>query len=148
MKPLSEMTREELEAHIGRLRNELERERSERNLLQIERNKINTFWSLTKDELEDRSSELRIAQETSEKIAQSREQDLLAYRLRVRQVETTSANLLAEAKAEMEVAIGLAAEEAKAEASKPHLMEEALRKEAADHNDLIKQLKMDHEKEV
>lgn len=148
VKPLSEMTREELEAHVGRLCKELERERADRNLLQLERDKINTFWTLTKGELENRSGELRAAQETTQKIAESRERDLTAYRLRVRQIEASHANQLAEVKAEMEVAVGLAAQEARASTSRPRLMEEALRKEGADHNELVRQLKMDHEKQV
>ncbi|VUZ53945.1 unnamed protein product, partial [Hymenolepis diminuta] len=103
---------------------------------------------LTKSELENRSGELRVAQETTQKIAESRERDLTAYRLRVRQIEASHANQLAEVKAEMEVAVGLAAQEARANTSRPRLMEEALRKEGADHNELVKQLKMDHEKQL
>lgn len=142
------MTREELEAHVGRLCKELERERSDRNLLQIERDRINTYWSITKSELETRKGELRVAQETAEMVAERRERDLAAYRLRVRQIEASHLNLLAEAKAEMEVAVGLAAQEARAGARRPRLMEEALRKEAADHNELVRQLTVDHEKKV
>ncbi|KAM7533424.1 hypothetical protein Aperf_G00000125280 [Anoplocephala perfoliata] len=139
------MTREELEAHVGRLCKELERVRSDCNLFQIERDKINTYWMITKGELETRSGELRAAQEKTEKVAERREMDLAAYRLRVRQIEASHANLLAEAKAEMEVAVGLAAQEARAGCRRPRLMEEALRKEAADHNELVRQLTVDHE---
>lgn len=53
------MTKEELEEHIIRLREELEREREERNYFQLERDKVNTFWEISKQQLEDRSAELR-----------------------------------------------------------------------------------------
>lgn len=42
-----------------RLRDVLDREREERNYFQLERDKINTFWEVTKRQLEERSAELR-----------------------------------------------------------------------------------------
>lgn len=53
------MTKEQLEDHIVRLREELEREREERNYFQLERDKINTFWEITKRQLEEKKAELR-----------------------------------------------------------------------------------------
>ena len=37
----------------------LEHEKNERNYFQLERDKINTFWEISKKELEDRKAELR-----------------------------------------------------------------------------------------
>ena len=48
-----------MEDHIVRLREELEREREERNYFQLERDKINTFWEFTKRQLEEKKAELR-----------------------------------------------------------------------------------------
>ncbi|VDN96510.1 unnamed protein product [Rodentolepis nana] len=146
-KHISEMTREELEAHVDRLCKELERERAERNLLQLERDRINSFWTTTKFELETRSDELRVAQETSQKTAERYEREIMAYRLKVRQIGTCHANQLAEVKAEMEVAAGLAALEASAGTSRPRLKEEVLRKEADDHNELLTNLRQDYEQQ-
>ena len=42
-----------------RLREELDREREERNYFQLERDKVNTFWEITKRQLEERKAELR-----------------------------------------------------------------------------------------
>lgn len=42
-----------------RLREELDREREERNYFQLERDKIHTFWEITRRQLEDKKSELR-----------------------------------------------------------------------------------------
>lgn len=47
----SSMTREQLEAFAHRLRNELEREREERNFFQLERDKLRTFWEITRNQL-------------------------------------------------------------------------------------------------
>lgn len=148
LKPLSEMTAEELGDHVKRLRSELERERSSRNLTQIERNKLLTFWSIAKHELEERNAQLRAAQANSELIAERREQELAALRLRIRQLMASHASELAEAKIEMETAIGLAKHKANSSRSRTRVCDEVLRKEMSDHSELVKQMKIDHEKTV
>jgi hypothetical protein len=45
------MSREALEAFAHRLKNEMEREREERNFFQLERDKLRTFWEITRNEL-------------------------------------------------------------------------------------------------
>ena len=45
--------------HILRLREELDREREERNWFQQERDRVNTFWEITKRQLEDKEADLR-----------------------------------------------------------------------------------------
>lgn len=49
--PIADMTREELITHVIKIREELDREREERNFYQMERDKINMFWEITKEEL-------------------------------------------------------------------------------------------------
>lgn len=49
----------QLEEHVSRLREELEREREERNYFQLERDKVHTFWELTRRQLEEKRAELR-----------------------------------------------------------------------------------------
>ena len=48
-----------LEEHIQRLREELDREREERNYFQLERDKVNTFWEITKRQHDEKKAELR-----------------------------------------------------------------------------------------
>lgn len=45
------MTREQLEAFAIRLKNEMEREREERNFFQLERDKLRDFWEITRNQL-------------------------------------------------------------------------------------------------
>ena len=47
----------QLEEHIVRLREELDREREERNYFQLERDKIHTFWEITDKQLEEVKAE-------------------------------------------------------------------------------------------
>jgi len=48
-----------LEEHVKRLREELDREREERNYFQLERDKVNTFWEIERNKMEQCKSELR-----------------------------------------------------------------------------------------
>ncbi|KAK2085791.1 hypothetical protein P7K49_037091 [Saguinus oedipus] len=48
-----------VEEHVGRIREELDREREERNYFQLERDKIHTFWEITRRQLEEKKAELR-----------------------------------------------------------------------------------------
>lgn len=45
----SAMTRDQLEAFALKLKDEMEREREERNFFQMERDKIRTYWEITRD---------------------------------------------------------------------------------------------------
>ena len=49
----------QVEEHIGRVREELSREREERSYFQLERDKIHTFWEITRRQLEEKKAELR-----------------------------------------------------------------------------------------
>ena len=49
----------QLEEHIVRLREELDREREERNYFQLERDKIHTFWEITERQLEEAKAECK-----------------------------------------------------------------------------------------
>lgn len=56
---VSEMSREQLESFVLRIQQELEREREERNFFQLERDKIKTFWEITRQQLEENRACLR-----------------------------------------------------------------------------------------
>ena len=45
--PASEMTRDQIEGHVGRLQAELQRERDERNFYQLERDRIGNMYFIT-----------------------------------------------------------------------------------------------------
>lgn len=49
----------QLEEHIVRLREELDREREEKSYFQLERDKIRAFWEICKRHLEETRAELR-----------------------------------------------------------------------------------------
>ena len=49
-----------MEGHVRRLQEELQRERDERNFYQLERDRIDTFWEVTRRELEETRAEVRV----------------------------------------------------------------------------------------
>lgn len=53
------MTREQLEVFCLRIKEENEREREERNFFQMERDKLRTFWEISRNELEEARAKLR-----------------------------------------------------------------------------------------
>lgn len=50
----------QLEEHVVRIHEEQDREREERNFFQLERDKVNTFWDITKRQLEETRATVRI----------------------------------------------------------------------------------------
>nr|XP_061820137.1 dynein regulatory complex subunit 4-like [Nerophis lumbriciformis] len=54
-----ELSKEQMIEHIVVLREELDREREERNYFQLERDKIHSFWDVTKKHLEEVTAQLR-----------------------------------------------------------------------------------------
>ena len=56
----------ELEEHIVRLREEMDREREEKSFFQLERDKIREFWEISKRSLEEAKAELRSRQRERE----------------------------------------------------------------------------------
>ena len=49
----------QLEEHCARLKDEVDREREERNYFQLERDKVNTFWDITKRQLDESKATIR-----------------------------------------------------------------------------------------
>jgi hypothetical protein len=52
----------QLQSENDKLREELERERNDRNFFQAESQRVHTFWEITKRELEERNCTLRNVQ--------------------------------------------------------------------------------------
>lgn len=55
----TKMNREQLEIYAHKILEELEREREERNFFQIERDKLRTFWEITRQQLDEARAEIR-----------------------------------------------------------------------------------------
>ncbi|KAM3877230.1 dynein regulatory complex subunit 4 [Diretmus argenteus] len=94
------MSKEQLEEHIVRLREELDREREERNYFQLERDKIHTFWEITKRHLEESKAELRNRDRELEEAEERHQVEIKVYKQKVKHLLYEHQNTISELKAE------------------------------------------------
>jgi len=106
-----EMSKEQLEEHIGRLREELEREREERNYFQLERDKVNTFWEITKRQFGEKKAELRNKDREMEDAEERHQIEIKVYKQKVKHLLYEHQNNISELKTESSIALKRAQEE-------------------------------------
>nr|CAD7452108.1 unnamed protein product [Timema tahoe] len=104
----TEMTREQLEVFAHRLREEMEREREERNFFQLERDKIRTFWEITRQQLEECQAELRNKDREIEEDEEKHQVEIKVYKQKVKHLMYEHQNNLSELKVESMVGLKLA----------------------------------------
>ncbi|XP_053555347.1 dynein regulatory complex subunit 4 [Bombina bombina] len=117
-----EMSNEQLEEHIVRLREELDREREERNYFQMERDKIHAFWEITRRQLDDKKSELRNKDREMEEAEERHQVEIKVYKQKVKHLLYEHQNNISELKAEGSVSMKLAQKD-------HHIQESVLRKD-------------------
>ncbi|XP_025116147.1 dynein regulatory complex subunit 4-like [Pomacea canaliculata] len=147
-----EMSKEQLEEHISRLREELDREREERNYFQLERDKVNTFWEITKRQLDEKKAELRNKDREMEDAEERHQIEIKVYKQKVKHLLYEHQNNIAELKAEGSVALKLAQDvhggkELDLRKDKRALKVE-LKEQELSHEEVIKGLKKTHDEHV
>ncbi|KAJ3593661.1 hypothetical protein NHX12_005995 [Muraenolepis orangiensis] len=95
-----EMSKEQLEEHIVRLREELDREREERNYFQLEKDKVYSFWEIVKRDLEERKAELRNRDRETEEAEERHQVEIKVYKQKVKHLLYEHQNSISELKAE------------------------------------------------
>lgn len=111
-----------MEEHVARIREELDREREERNYFQLERDKIHTFWEITRRQLEEKKAELRNKDREMEEAEERHQVEIKVYKQKVKHLLYEHQNNLVEVKTEGTVVMKLAQKE-------HHAQEGALRKD-------------------
>ncbi|XP_028458710.1 dynein regulatory complex subunit 4-like [Perca flavescens] len=81
-----EMSKDQLEEHIIRLREELDREREERSYFQLERDKIQAFWEISKRSLEETQAELRNAHRERDEAEERHRVEITVYKQKLKHV--------------------------------------------------------------
>ncbi|XP_029780748.1 dynein regulatory complex subunit 4 isoform X1 [Suricata suricatta] len=147
-----DMSKEQVEEHVGRIREELDREREERNYFQLERDKIHTFWEITRRQLEEKKAELRNKDREMEEAEERHQVEIKVYKQKVKHLLYEHQNNLTEMKAEGTVAMKLAQKEHRTQegalrkdmrALKVELKEQELANEV-----VVKNLRLKHSEEV
>ncbi|XP_054496698.2 dynein regulatory complex subunit 4 [Agelaius phoeniceus] len=95
-----DMSKEQLLQHMVRLRQELDRERQERNSFQLECNRIQGYWEITRRELEERKAELRTRDREMEEAQERHQLEIKVYKQKVKHLLHEQQENLTELKAE------------------------------------------------
>ncbi|XP_064129677.1 dynein regulatory complex subunit 4 isoform X2 [Loxodonta africana] len=147
-----DMNKEQVEDHINRIREELDREREERNYFQLERDKIHTFWEITRRQLEEKKAELRNKDREMEEAEERHQVEIKVYKQKVKHLLYEHQNNLTEMKAEGTVVMKLAQKEHRTQegalrkdmrALKVELKEQELANEV-----VVKSLRLKHTEEI
>ncbi|XP_041837935.1 dynein regulatory complex subunit 4-like [Melanotaenia boesemani] len=93
-----EMNKDQLEEHIIRLREELDREREERSYFQLERDKIQAFWEISKRKLKEAEAELRNKGREKEEAEERHRVEISVYKQKMRHVLSEQHNSVTEMK--------------------------------------------------
>lgn len=147
-----EMSKEQLEEHITRLREELDREREERNYFQLERDKVNTFWEITKRQLEEKKAELRNKDREMEDAEERHQIEIKVYKQKVKHLLYEHQNNIAELKAEKAAALELAQKEHRVNEqdfrTDKRSLKVELKEQELSNEDVVKNLKKTHDEAV
>lgn len=87
-----------MEEYIVRIREELDRERAERNYFQLERDKVNTFWEITKRQLEEKKANLRNVEREMEEAEERHQTEIKVYKQKVKHLLYEHNNNITEVK--------------------------------------------------
>ncbi|XP_029904389.1 dynein regulatory complex subunit 4-like [Myripristis murdjan] len=146
------MSKEQLEEHIVRLREELDREREERNYFQLERDKIHTFWEITKRQLEESKSELRNRDREIEEAGERHQEEIKVYKQKMKHLLYEHQNNISELKAEGVISTKLLQSEHAGSENELRTGMQALKvdakKQELSNETAIKELKLKHEEEL
>ncbi|XP_040896212.1 dynein regulatory complex subunit 4-like [Toxotes jaculatrix] len=144
------MSKEQLEEHIVRLREELDREREERNYFQLERDRIRTFWETTDRQLEEVKAEQKNLDRDIEDDERRHQVEVKVYKQKMKHLLCEHQNTISELKAH-----GLVS--AEAVQKEQEQLETELHKEMRaimvdmqelDNENLIKELEVKHNEEM
>ncbi|XP_053681976.1 dynein regulatory complex subunit 4 [Sabethes cyaneus] len=105
------MSREQLEQFALRLRNEMEREREERNFFQLERDKLRTFWEITRKQLEEAKAVIRSKERDVEVAQELADQDTKNVMQEMKHLQYEHQSHIGELKAEMMTQLKMAQED-------------------------------------
>jgi len=147
-----EVTVEQLLDKVRGIEEDRDHEREERNYFQLERDKINTFWEISKKELEDRKAELRNKDREMEELEERHQVEIKVYKQKVKHLLYEHQNNVSQLKEEQERALKLQLEEHRLRESESKKDKRSLKLELKElelaHEDAIRELKQENDKNV
>ncbi|XP_031590619.1 dynein regulatory complex subunit 4-like [Oreochromis aureus] len=95
-----DMSKDQLEDHIIRLREELDREQEEKSYFQLERDKIQAFWEISKRNLDKTKAELRNRSRERDEAEERHRVEIEVYKRKLKHVLSEQHNAITELKME------------------------------------------------
>lgn len=96
----AEVSVDQLQEQIELLKDELDKERDERNFFQMEGDKIRAFWDITKRQLEEKTADLRNKDRELEEAEENHQEEIKDYKQKVKHLLYEHQNSLSEQKAD------------------------------------------------
>ncbi|XP_070780285.1 dynein regulatory complex subunit 4-like [Enoplosus armatus] len=147
-----EMSKDQLEEHIVRLREELDREREERSYFQLERDKIQAFWEISKRNLEETKAGLRNRHREREEAEERHRVEITVYKQKLKHVLSEHHSLIAELKMDGIASTSLIQNQNTASElglrRKLHRQQGDFREKKLNNADFIKELQLKHQLEL
>ncbi|GIX66509.1 dynein regulatory complex subunit 4 [Caerostris extrusa] len=84
--PVADMSKEQLDGYIFQLQQEVEHEREERNYYQLERDKIQLFWEVTKHQLEEKDAILQLKNTEIDEAALTHLAEIKLYKQKMKHI--------------------------------------------------------------
>ncbi|XP_077376174.1 dynein regulatory complex subunit 4 isoform X2 [Festucalex cinctus] len=145
-----ELSKEQIIEHIVSLQEELDREREERNYFQLERDKIYSFWDVTKKHLEEAVAQLRNEEKKIEEDEGRHLVEIKVYKQKMKHLLCEHHNNISELESDR-VTTAEAMEKEQAQLERElHKKTSAIRNDMHefDIENLISELEQEHSKEV
>uniref|UniRef100_A0A7S0X897 Growth arrest-specific protein 8 domain-containing protein n=1 Tax=Mantoniella antarctica TaxID=81844 RepID=A0A7S0X897_9CHLO len=143
---------EELNAKITTLEKEKNKEEEYRNYMQLERDKINAFWEITKKELVDKKAELRNKDREMEEMEERHQVEIKVYKQKVKHLLYEHQNNITTLKADAEMALKLQQDEFRKRGAELSKDKRSLKLELKElelaHEDVVRALKLEQAKEI
>ncbi|XP_070822846.1 dynein regulatory complex subunit 4 [Chaetodon trifascialis] len=145
-----EMSKDQLEEHIVRLREELDREREERNYFQLERDKIHTFWGITDRQLEEVKAEQKNLDKDIEEDEGRHQVEIKVYKQKMKHLLCEHQNTISELKAGGLVSTEAVQKEQEQLETELHKEMRAIMVDIQelDNENLVKELELKHDEDM
>ncbi|KAK2586149.1 hypothetical protein KPH14_001417 [Odynerus spinipes] len=104
----TKMNREQLEIYAHKILEEMQREREERNYFQLERDKLRTFWEISRHQLDESRAIVRNKEREKEELQEKHEAEMKLYKQKVKHLMYEHQTNLSETKADHLVALKMA----------------------------------------
>ncbi|KAM7534130.1 hypothetical protein Aperf_G00000108972 [Anoplocephala perfoliata] len=146
------MTKEEIEQYVVLLREELERERAERNKMALERDKVTTFWETSKQQAEEARGLLRKKERELEDAEERHQMEMRVYRQKIKHLLFEQNARHVDSRQDTIVTLNARAEETRIEVrellNENYRLKAQMRFRELESEDVVKNLTKQHETEM